>query len=382
MSTTKKFQSGSVILISLAHFVHDVYSSFLVPLLPIIIERLTLTFSQAGFLTVIQRLPSLLNPLIGILIDRSSLKLFVIFAPAVTVIMMSLIGIADSYILLVTILLITGLSAAMFHVPAPVMIKKVAGDRVGKGMSFFMLGGELARSVGPIIILGSVSVWGFEGSFKLIPFGLTASLILFLRFRKFEVGYIPNKNKNNEILSTLKQHSKMLLLIVGILFFVSVVKSTITTFVTVYLTNQGESLWFSGSALSLFQFAGAAGTFFSGTISDKIGRKKVLLISSALNPFLLLGFILSNNLFSMLFLVFLGFFIFAFTPVLLTVVNESDSKLPTFLNGMFMTINFLTSAVAVLSISFIADVFTLHHMYYFSSALGLLVVPFVLKLDH
>ena len=39
MNDKNKFQQGNVILISFAHFVHDVYSSFLAPILPLLIEK-------------------------------------------------------------------------------------------------------------------------------------------------------------------------------------------------------------------------------------------------------------------------------------------------------------------------------------------------------
>jgi FSR family fosmidomycin resistance protein-like MFS transporter len=376
----KNFQTGNVILISIAHFVHDVYSSFLAPLLPLLIEKLSMSYSQAGFLTVLQRLPSLLNPFVGILADKISVKLFVILAPAITVSVMSLIGIAPNYIFLAIILLVMGFSASMFHVPAPVMIKRISADRVGKGMSFFMLGGELARSVGPLVVLGGVSLWGLEGTYKLIPFGLTASIILFLRFRNLEVSSSRESKEAKKIIAALKEYSSLFTVIIGILFFTSIVKGTITTFLTVYLTDQGESLWYSGIALSIFQFAGAAGTFFSGTMSDKVGRRKIMILAAMVNPILLFFFIFSGGILSMILLVVMGFFLFAFTPVLLAIVNESKSEFPTFLNGVFMTINFLTSAVTITLIGISADLFGLQLTYYISSIFGLAVIPFTLKI--
>lgn len=76
--------------------------------------------------------------------------------------------------MLVILLLVTGISTAFWHVPMPVVIARVSGRRVGQGMSFFMLGGELARSVGPVIAVGAVSLWGLEGMWRLIPVGLAA----------------------------------------------------------------------------------------------------------------------------------------------------------------------------------------------------------------
>ena len=381
MSSNNNFQTGNILLISFTHFVHDVYSSFLAPLLPLLIDKLSMSYTLAGFLTVIQRLPSLLNPLVGILADKISVKFFVIISPAITVVVMSLISLSPNYIILSTLLLIMGISASMFHVPAPVMIKQIAGDRLGKGMSFFMLGGELARSVGPLVIIGAVSIWGLEGTYKLIPFGLAASLFLFFRFKNVNPQKQNINSDNKKPLHALKEFKSMFLMILGIMFFSSIIKGTITTFLTVYLTDQGDSLWYAGAALSIFQLAGAVGTFFSGTMSDRIGRRKILLIASFLNPILLLLFIFTSGIISFLLLLLLGFFLFAFTPVMLAIVNESKTEFPTFLNGIFMTINFLASASAVSIIGFSADFFSLQTTYIASAVAGFICIPFVLRIN-
>ncbi|MCB0749081.1 MAG: MFS transporter [Ignavibacteriae bacterium] len=380
MNENKKFQTGNIFLISLMHFVHDVYSSFLAPILPLLMEKLSMSYTLAGSLTVIQRLPSLLNPLIGLMADRVSVKYLVIFSPTVTVIVMSLLGIAPSYFYLLVILFVMGISASTFHVPAPVMVKQIAGNRIGKGMSFFMLGGELARSVGPLVVLAGVSIWGLEGIYKLIPIGLTASIILYFKFRNLEIVSSSNKFETKKIYSIFKDHISLFIIIMGILFFTSLVKGTISTFLTVYLTESGNTLWFAGGALSIFQLAGAGGTFFSGTISDKIGRRKTLIIAALLNPILLFLFIISSGILSFAILLLLGFFLFAFTPVLLALINETNSELPTFINGIFMTINFLTSAITISLIGISADYLSLHTTYFISALLGFGSIPFVLKI--
>ncbi len=380
MQFKKKFQSGNIALIAFAHFIHDVYSSFLSPILPLLIEKFSLSYTLAGLLTIVQRVPSLLNPLVGLIADKVSLKYFVIISPSITVIAMSLLGSAPSYIFLVIILLFTGISASMFHVPAPVMIKQIAADRIGKGMSFFMLGGELARSIGPVVILGAVSLWGLSGTYRLIPFGLATSVFLFLRFKNLKTVHSTVKINKGMIVNNFKKVLPLFVLIFGITFFNSIIKGTLTTFLTVYLTDKGESLWYAGISLSIFQFSGAAGTFFSGTISDKIGRRKILLIASILNPILFFLFAISNSIFSIVFLVILGFFIFAFTPVLMALVNEYESEFPTFINGVFMTINFFTSAVTISIIGFSADWFSMQTTYIGASIIGLCTIPFVLKL--
>ncbi|MCK5520443.1 MAG: MFS transporter, partial [Candidatus Marinimicrobia bacterium] len=62
----KKFQSSKVISISSAHFFHDIYTSFLAPMLPLLIEKHGLNLSLVGMLEIVRRIPSLLNPFIGL----------------------------------------------------------------------------------------------------------------------------------------------------------------------------------------------------------------------------------------------------------------------------------------------------------------------------
>lgn len=66
----KRFQLSSILTISIAHMIHDIYISFLAPILPLLIEKLGISYSMAGFLSVVQRLPSLLDPFVGIIADR------------------------------------------------------------------------------------------------------------------------------------------------------------------------------------------------------------------------------------------------------------------------------------------------------------------------
>ena len=68
------FQTGKILALSIGHFVHDVYSSFLAPLLPLLIEKLSMSLTQAGFLSTIMQIPALLNPYIGVMADRISVR--------------------------------------------------------------------------------------------------------------------------------------------------------------------------------------------------------------------------------------------------------------------------------------------------------------------
>jgi hypothetical protein len=72
--TEGTFRIGNVITITSSHFLNDLYSAFLAPILPLLIEKLSLSYTQAGSLTAFMQFPSLLNPLIGYLDDKINLR--------------------------------------------------------------------------------------------------------------------------------------------------------------------------------------------------------------------------------------------------------------------------------------------------------------------
>ncbi len=376
-----KFRSGDVVSISLAHLAHDIYSSFLAPILPLIIEKLGISLSMAGMLSVIQRIPSLFNPLIGILADNFKVRYFVIFAPALTTISMSLIGLAPSYLILAILLFIAGISSTMFHVPSPVMIRHVSGKKIGKGMSFFMVGGELARTLGPLIIVGAVSHWGLEGTYKLIPFGLIASIILYFKLRKIDLREDFRKEKVHiSYTSTFKKFLPTFLTLGLIIFFRGAMKSALTLYLSVFLTDKGNSLWFAGIALSVIQFAGVIGTLTAGTFSDRIGRRTAMVIITAASPLLMWFFLHSEGILTFPILIITGFFLVAPGPVMLAIVQELDTKHLAFVNGIFMTISFGLGSLMLLLVGFLSDKFGLDITYLISSFVALLAIPFALML--
>ena len=374
---SKQFKTADVTLIAIAHFVHDVYSSFFAPILPLLIEKLGMSYFIVGALSVVQRVPSLFNPLVGILADKISVRYFLILAPALTTVVMSLLGVAPNVLVLGALLFLMGVSAALFHVPGPVFVRHLSGDKIGRGMSFYMLGGELARTVGPLFILGGVSLWGLEGTWRLTPFGLASSLVLFFRFRRTPIAPGLHSKKEKSIPRGL---IRFFLLLLAITFFRSIMKSAFTTFLPTYMKAHGASLWMSGASLSILQLAGAAGAFTAGPISDRIGRRTSLLIIAAVTPLLMWFFVISSGLWSIMILIIIGLFLFANGPILLALVQEVGAERPAFSNGVYMTISFFISSLAALVIGSLGDVFGLTMSFKFAAIIAVGGAPFVLLL--
>ncbi len=376
------FQTGSVSLISVAHMVHDTYSSFLAPILPLLIDKLGITYALAGLLTVAQRAPSMFNPLLGLIADRVRMRYLLILAPAITAVSMSLLGMAPDYGTLLVLLLAMGVGGMFFHVPGPVMIREVSGRRVGLGMSFFMLGGEAARTIGPLVILAAISWWGLEGTWRLIPFGLGASLILFFRFRQLSVhADRVRTGVPGPLGQAMKQLMPFLTILAGFTICRAFMKSALTIFLPAFLTGRGENLWFAGISLSALELTGAVGTFLGGDLSDRIGRRTTLLLVSAISPLLGWAFLLSSGYLSIGILLVLGFFLFSGGPVVLALVQDVRCERPAFLNGIYMTLNFVGTSLTALAVGWASDRFGMELTFRWAVTLSLLAIPFVWALS-
>lgn len=374
----QKFKSAKVITISSSHFLHDVYSSFLPPLLPLIISRYGISLSVASWLSLVQRIPSLFSILLGGVAHHLRWRAIIIFAPLITAFAGSFLGLAPNLLVLGILLFTMGLSSAAFHVPAPVMIKYYAGGKAGQGMSYYMLGGELARMIGPVLVISAVSWWGFEGIWRLfIPAVLAALLIAQI------LENIPYEK--NTTVSTVNLHwwtglvnyRSFFISLAFYMIFRSLMKASLSTFLPTYMGLKGNTLLFGAFSLSILQITGALGAFISGGISDRLGRFTTLLLLAILSPIALFLFVISGTGMQIGALLLGGIVLFGSTPVLLALVQEQGSKHPALMNGSFTTINFISSALAVVAAGYAGDAWGLDATYKVSAILGLGAIPAV-----
>jgi MFS transporter, FSR family, fosmidomycin resistance protein len=373
-----EYKTILVLTLSATHFLHDIYSSFLAPLLPLLIKKLSLSLTEAGFLSTVMQVPALMNPYIGTLADRISVRQFIVLAPALTAVTMSLIGLAPNYGFLLLLLLVAGISVSLFHVPAPVMIARLSGQKKGKGMSFFMTGGELARALGPLAAVGVVSLFGLEHFYPVMIVGVGASVWLHLKFR--DIPITVDAAARSSVRETWRKSKFVLLPLTAILAARGFMHASMATFLPTFMKTQTGNLWLAGASLTLFEISGVIGVLSAGSFSDRFGRRKVLLASLAGAPLSLFCFAALSGWIRYVALLFTGFTILSTTPVMLALVQEHAKGSPSAANGLFMMASFIARSAIVVFVGFLGDLLGLRATYFISSFLGLLGIPFALML--
>lgn len=270
--------SRRVLGIAGGHFVHDVYTGFLAPFLPLLIERFSLPMTLAGMLSIFFRIPAATTPYLGFLSDRRNLVPFYIAAPTVSAICMANLGVAPSYLTVALLVFLAGISSCMYHVVAPVLMARESTHDLGRNMSLFMVAGELARSVSPLIAVTAVGWWGFDGTWPLIVGGVAYSALLYYQFGRRPAD-IPDSAKNSQgsLRETWHELKPVMLPVIPLVAARVILLAPLANYLPAYMVSRGHSLAYGGAMLAALELLGAVGTFFGGTLSDRIGRKPILL---------------------------------------------------------------------------------------------------------
>ncbi|MCL1586900.1 MAG: MFS transporter [Actinomycetia bacterium] len=370
------FQTADVVTIAGGHAVHDTYTAFLPPLLPHFVEKFGLTNAKAGALAAFLQLPSLLQPFIGHLADRTTLRWIVILGPGVTGTAMSFLGWAPTYATLAMLLIVAGFSVASFHATAPVAVGYLSGNRLGRGMGFWMVGGEIGRTIGPLVVVSALAVMSIRSMASLSLVAIATSIFLFIRLRDVPLR---TRDDGEQIpwRPAVRAMSGLMVLLGTLVALRSMMVMATTLFLPIYLTDNATSLWVAGIALSIVEAAGIAGAFAGGWISDHVGRRAVLVFGQIAAPLALLAFLGTDGWIRVAILPLIGFSLLAVPPVLMAVVQESFPQSRALANGLYLSMNFLIRSVAAIAYGAFADSHGLTTAMYVAAAAMFVGLPLI-----
>lgn len=283
--TSSQVNYKIILVLTLVHFTGDFYSSFLTPLLPAFVDKLSLSLAQVGMITGVVRLLSfIIQPLVGYMADRYETRKFVFAGLFLAFFTIPFCGIAPNFWILLLILCLGSFGSSMFHPSTTGMVNLYAGNRAGFAMSVFNTGGTLSFAIGPVFITWYVSAYGLEA----MPFTLVIGLISFI----FCLKYLPRPVTENlssqgffgTLKKTLGKVYKAIFLIWLVMVLRAVAGQTFLTFMPIYLADMGHSLPSVGLIVSLCILAGTLSGLLAGYMADRIGFRPIFFLSFLLMP--------------------------------------------------------------------------------------------------
>jgi FSR family fosmidomycin resistance protein-like MFS transporter len=169
-----------------------------------------------------------------------------------------------------------------------------------------------------------------------------------------------------------------LLALAGLQIVRSFSSVALTTYLPLFLEEQGYTLFWAGASLSVLEAAGVIGALVGGSFSDRLGRRRVLAISMLATAVLIVVFLVLSGWWQRAMLPLLGFASLSMTPVIMAIVQECYPENRALANGVYMALSFVIRSIILVVFGAISDWIGLSSTYLLSSALllsGLLILP-------
>jgi FSR family fosmidomycin resistance protein-like MFS transporter len=156
--------------------------------------------------------------------------------------------------------------------------------------------------------------------------------------------------------------------------------TALAVYLPTFMSMEGASLWVAGISLSILELAGVVGALTGGTLSDRLGRKTVLILASIGSSALMILFLGAEGWLLIPILLALGFTTLSTGPVMLAIVQEHLPNNRATANGLYISMAFLSRSLAALVLGFMGDRLGLQTTYLWATVISLLVIPMIFLL--
>jgi MFS family permease len=385
--------------ITIGHALTHWYPATFYLLLPIIGNELGLSFSQIGLIMTCQYIAgAVANVPGGVLVDTvgrkgllMGLSLFWVGFPYL------LMSFTHSYLMLLGCVALVGVGNSLWHPTAIPTLARRFPDRKGLVLSLHGMGGNAGDAVAPLVVgaLLAVLSWRQVVVLNVIP-GLAVSLLLLVFLGTLRLGGKPGAAAAVDgqpgqslaeyargLRALFRNRSLVLLSTSGA--FRSMTQNALLTFLPLFLARElHHAPLYVGGAMFALQIAGLVASPVAGHLSDRMGRRSVMMTSMAMTALVLVFMALAGKSTAFVyFIAVLGFFLYAIRPVIqawlleVTPKNMGGSSI-----GVLFGAQSLGAAIAPLLGGLIADRWGLSATFYFLAGTIVCANLFVLLMPH
>jgi MFS family permease len=378
---TRSFKE--VWLISIGHTLTHWYPATFYLLLPLIGKELGLSYSQIGLIMTCQSIAAAVSNIPGgMFVDTVgrkgyllALSLFWVGFPYL------LMGFSHGYWVLLVCVSLVGIGNNLWHPTAIPTLASRFPARKGLVLSIHGMGGNVGDAVAPLVIgaLLATLTWRQVVFVNVVPGVVIACLILVYLGSLRLAGEAAEKKPAKEGqtlaeyfrgLRMLLQNKKLILLTVSSSFR-TMTQTGLLTFLPLFLAYEmGYSPLWVGACMFLLQAAGFAASPIAGHLSDRMGRRSILMSSMAMTGVVLfLMAVAGRSSVFIFFIAVLGFFLYAVRPVLQAWVLETTPKTMGGTSiGLLFGAQHIGSALGPVVGGVIADAYGIMAAFYFLAA--------------
>ena len=267
-------------IMMLGHLCADLGGGALPAILPFLIAQKGITYTQAAGLTfALSSIGSAIQPVFGSMADNTSRPWLMSLGIFMAGCGISSLGFLDNYWAMFVAVAFTGIGAALFHPDGGRMANYVSGEKKGKGISLFSVGGNMGGAIGPVLaVWGITMVGGLKGAAILaVPAFAMAAFMVTQHGNLAEFAAEGSKKTKAAIAAGQKDDWKSFGKLTIVVFLRSTLQTGMTTFIPMlFMSVLMQSEAKSGSVTTIISLSGAVATLIGGNLADKYGFNKTI----------------------------------------------------------------------------------------------------------
>lgn len=365
-------------LITIGHSFTHWYPATFFLLLPLIGKELSLSYGQIGFIMTFQYVASsIFNVPGGMLVDLVQRKGLLMAISLLWVgVPYFLMGFTNSYVMLLLCVALVGMGNNLWHPTAISTLSQRYPDRKGFALSVHGMGANIGDAVAPLTIGALLGFLGWKQVvvWNVIPgVAVAAVVMIFLRHLRppGSRGVSGKKVMSaREFISGFGQlvKNKSLIFISTSSAFRSMTQNAILTYLPLYLAYSIKlSPFWVGLSMFCLQACGFIAAPISGSLSDRLGRKKIVMTSMLMTGAVLVTMAFAGqSKFFIVFVAFLGFFLYAVRSVMQAwLMDAAPRQMAGTSVGLLFGMQSFGSSLSPLLGGIIADRFGLNATFYF-----------------
>ena len=332
-------------IITVGHALTHWYPSTFYILLPLIGVELGLSYGQIGMILTAQYAAGAISNLPGgILVDSMSRKGVLMAASLFWIgVPYFLMGFSDAYWVLLTCSALIGVGNNLWHPTAIPWLGRRYPERKGLVMAYHGMGGNVGDALAPLAAGALLTTFAWMTWRDVVFLNIAPGIIMAVAILWY-LGKIttepkpvegaakqrPQQKNLREVLAALPDlfRNKTLVFLSCSSAFRSMTQNGIMAFLPLYLAKElGYNPLWVGVCMFLLQAAGFVAAPIAGHMSDKVGRRSIMVSSMAMSAVVLVMMAVAGQSLAFVALIaFLGFFLFAIRAVLQAWVLDAAPK--------------------------------------------------------
>jgi MFS family permease len=286
----RPYFSGLVPLFVIAHFGHHITGAMLRPLTPMIRTDLGLSYTQVGWMMSAFAITNGISQLpAGWMADKFGTRLIILLSITGVAIAGFFIGFTNSFIMLLSLLILTGLLGGGYHPAAAMALSASIPDEYrGRGLGVHFVGGSSTFWIIPLVAAPIAARLGWRAPYLILaaPTIILGIMIYILAGRYLKAQQAKESAKNNGAdtgaVETAIPWGRLIPFVVLTVLTGTLMQSS-TAYLAVYAVDSlGVSEATAAMLMSVRPFIAAVAAPLGGYIADRFGPLKVMVTISFL----------------------------------------------------------------------------------------------------